>query len=216
MTYIVTTISNEMLETGDKSALDRLYDLAESQAGFFTSEQAVAAGVSHQLLSHHSEEGGALLRAGRGLYRLRNFPAAPNEDLVAAWLQVGEPIDAVVSHQSALELHELSDIVPDALHLTAARKHRSKRSYGRAKLHFVGEGVPENDRARIGPLPVTSVERTLLDAFASLGLTEQSELATAQALERGLTTINRLRRRSRAGSRADQDRVDRVLARIGR
>jgi predicted transcriptional regulator of viral defense system len=201
-----------MESTADKSAINRLYRLAEPQAGYFTAAQAVEAGVSRRLLSHHSADRGALIRVDRGLYRLRNFPGSPREDLVATWLAVGRPIDAVVSHDSALDLYGLSDVIPEAVHLTAARAHRGHRSKRPGvRLHFVTDGVPLADRAGRDELPVTSVERTLLDSLAVHGVTEQTELAVAQALDRGLTSVRRLKVRADDGSKAGQERLSKAL-----
>lgn len=201
-----------MVHLADKRAIDRLYRLAEPQAGYFKAAQAVEAGVSRRLLSHHSADGGALIRVDRGLYRLRNFPRSPREDLVATWLAVGRPVDAVVSHDSALDLYGLSDIIPAAVHLTAAREHRGHRSRrSGVRLHFVIGGVPPRDRARREELPVTSVERTLLDSLAAHGVTEQTELAVAQALDRGLTSVRRLNARAGDGSEAGQKRLCKAL-----
>jgi predicted transcriptional regulator of viral defense system len=202
-----------MASTADKSSIDRLYPLAEPQAGYFRADQAVEAGVSRRLLSHHSAEGGSLIRVDRGLYRLRNFPQSSREDLVATWLAAGRPVDAVVSHDSALDLYGLSDIIPTAVHLTAARAHRGHRSRRPGvRLHFVTGGVPPGDRARREELPVTSVERTLLDSLAAHGVTEQTELAVAQALDRGLTSVRRLKARAGDGSKASQKRLSKALA----
>ena len=196
----------------DKNSIDRLYGLAEPQAGYFTAAQGVEAGVSRRLLSHHSAEGGPLIRIDRGLYRLRNFPRSPHEDLVATWLAVGRPVDAVVSHDSALDLYGLSDIIPAAVHLTAARAHRGHRSRRPGvRLHFVTGGVSPGDRARREELPVTSVERTLLDSLVAHGVTEQTELAVAQALDRGLTSVRRLKARAGDGSEAGQKRLRKAL-----
>lgn len=197
----------------DKRAIDTLYELAERQAGYFTSRQAVEAGVSRRLLSHHSAGRGPLIHADRGLYRLRNFPPSPREDLVATWLAVGRPVDAVVSHESALDLHGLSDMIPSALHLTAAREHRGHRSRRPGvRFHFPKTGVPSADRTERDGLPVTSVERSLLDSLATHGVTEQTELAAGQALDRGLTSVRRLESRAALGSKANEARLHRVLA----
>lgn len=197
----------------DKNVLDRLYGLSEGQAGYFSAAQAVEAGVSRRVLSHHAADGGALIRFDRGLYRLRNFPRSPHEELVATWLSVGRPVDAVVSHDSALDLYGLSDIVPDSVHLSASRTHRGHRSRRPGvRFHFVTGGVPFADRSERDGLPVTSVERTLIDALATHGVTEQIELALSQALDRGLTSLRRLRRRAAQGSKAGQKRLDAALA----
>lgn len=201
-----------MFSSADKRGIDRFYRLAEDQAGYFTAAQAVAAGLSRRLLSYHSTGGGSLIRVDRGLYRLRNYPRSPREDLVATWLAVGRPIDAVVSHDTALELYDLSDAIPAAVHLTAGREHRGHRSRRPGvSLHFVTGGVPASDRTTREGLPLTSVERTLLDSLAVHGTTEQTELAVAQALDRGLTSIGRLTARAADGSKAGQERLRNAL-----
>lgn len=168
--------------------------------------------MSRRLLSHHSADGGALIRVDRGLYRLRNFPPSPHEELAATWLAAGRPVDAVISHDSALDLYGLSDIVPAAVHLTAAREHRGHRSRRpNVRFHFVTGGVSSGDRARREELPVTSVERTLLDSLTVHGVTEQTELAVAQALDRGLTSVRRLKARAGVGSKASQERLRKAL-----
>ncbi len=47
----------------------------------------------------------------RGLYRLRHFPSSPHEHIVATWLSLHQT-PAGVSHESALELYNLSDVIP--------------------------------------------------------------------------------------------------------
>ena len=59
----------------------------------------------------------------RGLYRLRHFRISSPEHVVAAWLPLRDA-GAVVSHESALELHDLSDLIPVAVHLSLPRAKR--------------------------------------------------------------------------------------------
>ena len=92
---------------------DALYRTAESQAGYFTTQQALAAGMDRSTLRHHARPGGRYERVRRGLYRLRHFPTSPHEHVVAAWLPL-RAAEAVVSHESALRLYELSDVIPSA------------------------------------------------------------------------------------------------------
>ncbi|MGH3499327.1 MAG: type IV toxin-antitoxin system AbiEi family antitoxin domain-containing protein [Nocardioidaceae bacterium] len=68
---------------------DGLYRVAESQAGYFTASQAVAAGMERSTLAHHAHRGGRYERVRRGLYRLRHFPSSPYEHVVAGWLGFG-------------------------------------------------------------------------------------------------------------------------------
>src|SRR3954451_8808494 len=95
---------------------DRLYRQAESQAGYFTAQQAVNAGMDRSTLRHHARPGGRYERGRRRLYRLRHFPSSSYEHVMAAWLPLRDA-GAVVSHESAVDLHRLFDVIPNAIRL---------------------------------------------------------------------------------------------------
>jgi predicted transcriptional regulator of viral defense system len=168
---------------------DRLYETAAAQEGLFTTQQAAEAGYSPQLLVHHIR-GGRVMRVRRAVYRLVHFPAGEHEELVTVWLwseQVG-----VLSHETALGLHGLSDVLPAQIHLTlpAAWKKRRFRVPKGVVLHHAD--LAPGDRASFGPVPTTSVSRTLND-LAHGGLSpDLLRQAAQQALRRGLTTPDEL------------------------
>jgi predicted transcriptional regulator of viral defense system len=162
-----------------------LYDVAAAQEGLFTTRQAAAAGYSDPLLAHH-QKAGRITRIRRGIYRLVHFPAGEHEELMAAWLWTGST--AVISHQSALSLHELSDVLPAQVHLTlpTSWQQRRLRVPQGVVLHFADVGAKE--RTWTGSVPSTSVRRTLSDCAQS-GLTpDLLRQAARQALTRGLVT----------------------------
>src|SRR4051794_24333800 len=107
---------------------------AEAQAGYFTAPQAIDAGMDRSTLRHHARPGGRYLHIRRGLYRLRHFPSSPHEHVMVGWLPLRNA-GAVVSHESALELHDLSDVIPNAVHLTVPRDVRGIRPREGVKLH---------------------------------------------------------------------------------
>jgi predicted transcriptional regulator of viral defense system len=152
-----------------------------------------------------------VIRARRGLYRLRNFPTSQREHLVAEWLNTGRPIDAVLSHETAAELHDLTDLIPSRVHMTASRRHTGRRVPRGVKLHFATDGVPADERTERNGIPLTTVERTIVDLLVSHGITEQTELAVAQALDRGLTTPGLLRQTARSRSGTALSRVDQAI-----
>ena len=139
---------------------DQLFEIAAAQDGLFTTQQAAEAGYSPQLLAHHL---GAwrMLRVRRGIYRLIHFPAGDHEELTAIWLWSEHA--GVFSHQTALALHDLSDVLPSQVHLTlpAAWHKRRLRVPDGVVLHY-GD-VPESDRRWFGPVPATAPMRTLQD-----------------------------------------------------
>ena len=132
---------------------------------------------------------------------------------MAAWLPL-RGNGAVVSHESALELYDLSDVIPTVVHLTVPRSERGTRRRAGARLH-TSEDPPRGKEVRqIGGLPVTGPERSMFDALESGAQPEQIEMAIHQALDRGLTTASRLRRS--AGSRPERIGrfVDRALEKM--
>lgn len=53
---------------------------------------------------------------------------------MAAWLTAGEKI-AAVSHESALDLHGLSDVIPNKVHLTLPRAKRYRSPSPGVAIH---------------------------------------------------------------------------------
>jgi predicted transcriptional regulator of viral defense system len=191
---------------------DELYRVAESQAGYFTTRQALAAGMDRSTLRHHARPGGRYERVRRGLYRLRHFPTSPHEHVVAAWLPLRDA-GAVVSHESALELYELSDVIPSAIDLSIPRSKRGQRPRPGVRLHTLEPPPADTEIRTLAGVPVTTPERTILDALQGGAQLEQIELAITQAVDRGLTTPRRLR--SAAASRTPRARafIDHTLQR---
>ncbi len=162
---------------------DRLFEIAAGQEGLFTTRQAAEAGYSSQLLVHYIRVG-RVNRVRRGIYRLVHFPAGDNEDLVAVWLWTD--LVGVVSHQTALALHGLSDVLPAKIHLTLPSGWRRRRFRVPEGVVLHHADVPEEDRTWFGTVPTTKVRRTLGDcAYAGLS-PELLRQAAEQALHRGL------------------------------
>ncbi|MDP3151438.1 MAG: type IV toxin-antitoxin system AbiEi family antitoxin domain-containing protein [Archangium sp.] len=168
---------------------DRLYETAAGQAGLFTTQQAAEAGYSPQLLVHYVHSGKAL-RVRRGIYRLVHFPAGEHEELVGTWLWSEQR--GVVSHQTALALHGLSDALPAHVHLTLPSEWRRRRFRVPADVVLHHDDVPPEDRSWFGAVPTTNPRRTLNDC-ARAGLSpELLKQAAQQALRRGLVKKSEL------------------------
>jgi predicted transcriptional regulator of viral defense system len=168
---------------------NRLFETAVAQEGLFTTKQAAEAGYSPQLLVHYLHTGKAV-RLRRGIYRLVHFPAGEHEELVAAWLW--SELAGVVSHQSVLALHGLSDVLPAQVHLTLPETWRCRRFRVPADVVLHHADVPADDRSWFGAVPTTNPRRSLNDC-AKGGLSpELLRQAAQQALRRGLVTRNEL------------------------
>jgi predicted transcriptional regulator of viral defense system len=161
---------------------------AYEQHGYFTSGQARAHGVSSQLLSHYVRRG-RFEPVRRGLYRLQGFPRSEHDEMRETWMAVGAE-KAVLSHQSALALLELSDAIPGAVHLLVPRRHRGLRRPPGVVLHTRPDDETVPTVWREG-LPLTAPARTLVDTLDELQ-PEQAAMAVQQALRRGILTESQL------------------------
>ncbi|MEX1255075.1 MAG: type IV toxin-antitoxin system AbiEi family antitoxin domain-containing protein [Dehalococcoidia bacterium] len=192
----------------------RLFEIASEQAGYFSTRQAGASGFSRSLLSHHVKSG-RFTRVRRGLYRLREYPSSPREHVLAAWLAIGKD-SAVVSHESALELLELSDVIPDAVHLTVPRSRRNLPSLNGVRVHTTSRPLRRTDRVTRGGIVVTAATRSILDAADAGMAPEQIEQAVVQAIDAGLATTQQLRQGAQERGRRTAKLIERSLGQAKR
>src|SRR5260221_5020528 len=121
-----------MIYRDTQTARRSLHALAALQAGYFTAKQAAQAGYSYSHLAYHLRSGN-FQRIGHGLYRLPEVPLAQTDDFVrlALWSRnQNDVIQAVASHETALGLHGLSDVIPSRIHLTVPPAFRKKVQRG--------------------------------------------------------------------------------------
>lgn len=169
---------------------NRLFEIAANQEGLFTAGQAAEAGYSPQLLVHHVRKR-RIVRLRRGLYRLVHFPATEHEDLAAAWLWSERA--GVVSHQTALALHELSDALPAHVHVTLPSAWRARRFRVPAGVVLHHADIPAAERSWFGAVPTTNACRTLNDCARADLSPELLRPAALQAVRRGLVAASELR-----------------------
>lgn len=211
----VRHLGDKIPEMSDAIDHNGLYLLAESQAGYFTARQAVDAGMDRSTLRHHAREGGRYDRVRRGLYRLRHFPSSPHEHVVAAWLPLRDA-GGVVSHESALELHDLSDVMPTAIHISLPRARRGQRPRPGVRLHTLEHPPSGSEVVTLHGMPTTTPERTIADTIESGTQPEQIEMAIRQALDRGATTPGRLRAAAHARSARARQLIEQMLTEVSR
>jgi len=161
---------------------DRLFEFAVGQDGHFTTKQAALAGYSPQLLLKYLKNG-RVIRVRRGVYRIVHFPASEHEDLTTIWLWSEQK--GVFSHETALMLHDLSDVLPRKAHLTLPASWAKRRVHVPKGVVLYHEDVPKKERLQLGAIPVTGVRRTLLDCVNSHVSLEFIEAALRQARTRG-------------------------------
>jgi predicted transcriptional regulator of viral defense system len=178
-----------------KPTWDRLYEIAGTQSGHFTTRQAADAGYSPQLLLKHIRAG-RVVRIRRGIYRLVHFPPGEHEEMVVAWLWFER--GGVFSHQTALSLHGLSDVLPKQVHLTLPAEWRLRRFRIPKGVVLHHANIPAKERVWFGPVPVTSPARTLTDCAREPVSPELLRQATQQAVRRGLVALSDLHEVERA------------------
>ena len=171
---------------------ERLFEVADWQAGYFTAGQALEAGYDYPLQHYHRERG-HWIQFGHGLFRLNRYPEGENEDLVRLYLwsrnREGNP-QAVVSHETALRLYGLSDLMPEKVHLSVPRGFR-KRSPRGVVLHK--QDLAEEDVEECNGFRVTTPLKTILDVASSSEVSlEHLESAVREAVVRGLVRRKRL------------------------
>lgn len=183
-------------------AFDTIFEIALDQHGYVTTAQAAAAGVERRTLNKMAERG-PLQRVSHGVYRLTHFPLSPwGHYLEAALWPLGGR--GVISHESALAVHELSDVSPAKIHVTVPRSYRSRRNAPKMLVIHRAD-LPPGDVETCEGIPVTTPERTIRDCHAA----HLGPALIRQAIEDGRRTgalrarqADRLRRELLGGSRS--------------
>ncbi|HEX8319625.1 type IV toxin-antitoxin system AbiEi family antitoxin domain-containing protein [Longimicrobium sp.] len=151
-----------------------VYELAVENFGYFTIEQATEANVSRKALNAMTRRG-TLERVSTGLYRVPAIPLSPFSEYMEASLWP-RGLQAIISHDSALVLHQLSDVNPARIHITVPKRHRIQRAV--PKLYNVHRAdLDAGDVGFVEGIPVTTPVRTIVDCHrAHLGaaLVEQA------------------------------------------
>lgn len=164
----------------------RLFEVAESQQGYFTSADAKRLGYGYPSQHFHVRQGN-WIRIDRGIYRLKKFPAAIHEDLMRWWLWSRKK--GVISYETAAAVYELGDLLPSKVHLTVPPNFRRKPAKGLA-LHKAD--VDESETERRNGFPITKPLRTIMD-LARIHLDhERLSVVTRDAIQKGLVSRREL------------------------
>ncbi len=158
----------------------QLFQVAESQQGYFTSADAKRLGYDYPHQFFHVKRGN-WVRVDHGIYRLKKFPAAPHEDLMRWWLWSRKK--AVISHETAAALYELGDLLPSKIHLTVPPEFR-KRPPKHLVLHRAR--LLKSEIEKRDDLLVTTPLRTVLDLARAHLDDERLSAVTHGAIQKGL------------------------------
>lgn len=175
-----------------QTARRQLHELASAQGGYFTAKQAAAAGYGKRHLDYHTK-GSNIERVGHGLYRLPTVLPSEHDDLVclSLWSRNRNDVpQAVISHETALGVHGLGELLPSRIHLTVPMSFR-KTAPKSCVLHR--QTLAEDDIEQREAFRVTTPLRTLLDvAVESSVSSEQLNRIVKQSLDQGLVRKSKL------------------------
>lgn len=186
--------------------MDELFALAEEQDGLFTSKEARSLGIQDSVLVRLRQRG-RLERMSRGVYRIAHYPAERLAQYREAilWAQASNgPERIALSHETALLLYGISDVNPSRVNLTVPVSARMRRTHPKWIAIHRADLTTEDIQFHEG-MPVTSVERSILDVLASTRRADLVRQAITDALRKGLLTpaqASGLRKRINASSGA--------------
>ncbi|MCH9624862.1 MAG: hypothetical protein S4CHLAM123_00240 [Chlamydiales bacterium] len=173
---------------------NQLFEIADRQQGFFTAKQAEECGYVRSNF-HLRLASGEWTQEGRGIYRLARYPVTDRSELVlwSLWSRNLKDVpQGVWSRETALDIHELSDVMPSKMHMTVPRGFRRRIEIPKVLcLHHANLEQYEIEERQ--GYRVTTPFRTLLDVFEAETVADNFLVqAVHQALERGLVVEEEL------------------------
>lgn len=125
-------------------ARDELREIAEQQHGYVTVQQATEQGVDRKALKQMAYRG-TLEHPALGVYRFPTYPVTRADPYMLAVLWTRAP-EAVLSHETVLDLFGLGDVNPDIIHVTVGKHRRFRRSdAGAYAIHYEDIDVDQRD-----------------------------------------------------------------------
>lgn len=173
----------------------QLFEIADRQQGYFTNAQAELCGFSrtnfHRYLSN-----GEWVKEGRGIYRLTQYPITNRPELVlwSLWSRnKSGAAQGVWSYETALDIYELSDVMPPKMHMTVPKKFRKRAATPKVLVLHFEDLAKEDIRFQQGYM-VTSPLRTLIDIVESNRLSDDLvSQALHDALHKGVVSREEIR-----------------------
>jgi predicted transcriptional regulator of viral defense system len=197
------------MPTGTKQAdLRGLERLALGQGGYFDRQDAQEHGITGSLLQYHKDTG-RFERVLPGVYRLSTAPVNPYDEYLLAWVWTN--YRGAISHESALALYDLADVLPSRTHVTVPRPFH--RTSGPFQVHLAP--LPGDEVQMYNGVRVTTPARAIVDSAASGTDPTQIHKAVQEALARGLaspdTVRSAIRRRPNQHARDARQLIEEAL-----
>lgn len=165
--------------------IDKLRETALDQHGFVTTAQAADQGVSKATLSKLTTRG-RIERVAYGVYRIPQTPRSHYDRFMLAVLWTGAP-EALISHESALDLYGVCDINPKVVDVTVAKGRRiSRRGSEGYRIHCAN--VPTPDCTWREEVPVVTLRLAIEQCLNAGTPTYLIEQAIENGLAEGFIT----------------------------
>lgn len=140
-------------------------DIARRAGGVSSAAELIANGARWEDL-YRLRDSGELIELSRGVYRVADAPPTAHLDLVAVCRRAPA---GMICLNSAASFWDLSDEIPDAVHLAVARgRHRPRIAYPPTRVHVfatatfsLGRAMEKLDSGET--IAISSRERTVVD-----------------------------------------------------
>lgn len=187
-----------------------LNELSASE-GVFTTAQAERLGVPRNVVAKACEAG-KLVRIAHGAYRMAGTPPSQFDDLMALWkltdpakmtherMLVGAWDGVVAAGSTAASIQGIGDFYLSPYRILAPKRINSRNDEAR----FGVRAVPREEVLFIDGIPVTGIERTLIDLVLDGEDPSLVQDALADARAKGLDEekLKRLAAETKASARA--------------
>lgn len=175
----------------------RLSASVAGSEGYFNRAEARAVGMSDTVFEEALREG-KIETVATEVYHFSHFARADREELMTLWIQTDR--QGVFSHETALLLHELSDILPRRQHIMVPSGFDAGARSFDASVELLRGDVADDEKCWLGPVPYTSALRTLRDCI-DIGVSpDLIEQTIEQGLDRGVFTAAQIPVAARAKS----------------
>jgi predicted transcriptional regulator of viral defense system len=179
-----------------KSTEKRLFEIASEQQGYFTAAQAIESGFQDATHPYHIKNGD-WIREWRGIYRIARYPRTDDGHyaLWSLWSRNRKRMrQGIYSHQTALSLFDLSDIMPEKIHMTVPLGFRRHSEIPGVLILHHGKIMPQEIEEREGygvTRPVRTIVDLVIEEYVSTDIIRQ---AYKEAKQRGLITEDEFKR----------------------
>lgn len=162
-------------------------EAAADKFGLLTLDDAKQVGYQPKTIVTLAERG-QLERVSRGVYRVPFLPGGEMQAYMAAalWPQ-GAP--GVLTHETALDLWDVSDVNPAKIHVTVPRTHRPQRDIPKAYI-IHREDLDPADVTAIEGVPVVRLVRAIRQSAELHVGRDLLEQAVRHGRSRGLLSAN--------------------------